>query len=341
MPPTAVRSFPTSTLTPTAATTAATKGTDETRAGVALRRACWGSRVTPASPSSSAGSVLSVVETAISRFNRPVSDDFSTRFRAVDRLLGEGSAHRLRASHVAVVGLGGVGSWVVEALARSGVGRLTLIDLDEVCLSNVNRQLPALDGTIGRFKAEVLAERVIAINPGCEVRPVIDFFTEASADRLLDGHYDVVVDAIDAVANKCRLIAGCRVRSLPVVVCGGAGGRRDPTRVRLADLAETSHDRLLAEVRRRLRREHGFPAAGSKLGVPCVFSSEPLAVPPTDSACVRSEEGAATETETTTPKPPVPRRLNCEGGLGSAVFVTGAFGFAAAAWTVESLLAPR
>lgn len=264
-----------------------------------------------------------------------MSDDFQTRFQALDRLYGKASTERLRSAHVAVIGLGGVGSWVVEALARSGVGRLTLVDLDEVCLSNVNRQLPALDGTIGRFKAEVLAERARAINPTLQVHPAIEFFTETSSDRLLQTPYDVVVDAIDAVSNKCRLIVDCRARSLPLVVCGGAGGRRDPTRIRRVDLAEATHDRLLSEVRRRLRRDHGFPAAGKRLGVPCVVSEEPLFRPGETETC----EVTASESESPdTPTAPPGRRLNCEGGLGSAAFVTGAFGFAAAAWAVETIL---
>jgi tRNA A37 threonylcarbamoyladenosine dehydratase len=284
-----------------------------------------------------------VVPGVVSRFNRRVPDDILTRFRAVDRLFGAGTVHRLQAAHVAVVGLGGVGSWVVEALARSGVGCLTLIDLDEVCLSNVNRQLPALEETVGRFKAEVLAERVRAIQPACDVRPRIEFFTEASAERLLEPRYHVVVDAIDALSNKCRLIAGCRVRGIPVIACGGAGGRRDPTRVRLADLAETSHDRLLAEVRRRLRREHGFPEAGKSMGVPSVYSCEPVEGPPPDVVCTTSDMGEADGGEAFGDAGPsrVGRRLNCEGGLGSAAFVTGAFGLAAASCAVETILGMR
>lgn len=280
---------------------------------------------------------------SISSFNRFVPDDIDTRFRGVDRLYGTGSVDRLRAAHVAVIGLGGVGSWVVEALARTGVGCLTLIDLDEVCLSNVNRQLPALDGTVGRFKAEVLAERVSAIHPKCDVRPRVEFFTEASAERLLEPRYTVVVDAIDVLGNKCRLIAGCRDRGFPVVVCGAAGGRRDPTRVRLADLSETSHDRLLAEVRRRLRREHGFPAAGGKLGIPAVYSCEPVGAPTPVGGCSLGGEvpcdgvGESAEAGASGPS----RRLNCEGGLGSAAFVTGVFGLAAAACAVETILALR
>ena len=267
-----------------------------------------------------------------------MSDDFQIRFQALDRLYGAASLERLRSAHVAVIGLGGVGSWVVEALARSGVGQLTLVDLDEVCLSNVNRQLPALDGTIGRFKAEVLAERTRAINPSVQVNAAIEFFTESSSGRLLQIPYDAVVDAIDVISNKCRLIADCRDRGLPLLVCGGAGGRRDPTRIRQVDLAEASHDRLLGEIRRRLRRDYGFPPAGQRMEVPCVVSTEPIVRPWESEAC-RTAQSEVDARETASEKVLQPgRRLNCEGGLGSAAFVTGAFGFAAAAWAVETIL---
>jgi tRNA A37 threonylcarbamoyladenosine dehydratase len=269
------------------------------------------------------------------RFHRGVHaaapDDFEIRFGGIGRLVGTDALARLRSARVAVVGLGGVGSWAVEALARSGIGHLTLIDLDEVCLSNVNRQLPALDGTLGRFKAEVLAERVRAIHPSCQVDARIEFFTEASSERLLSGGYSAVVDAIDAVANKCRLIAACRARNLPVIVCGGAGGRLDPTRLREADLADVTHDRLLAEVRRRLRHEQGFAPAGKRMKVPAIFSDESPVIPRKDgSVCeAHSAEAKAEDDEI--------RRLNCDWGYGSATFVTGAFGFAAAAWVIRHI----
>lgn len=260
------------------------------------------------------------------------ASDFATRFGGISRLVGTRGLDRLQAARVTVVGLGGVGSWAVEALARSGIGTLTLVDLDEVCLGNVNRQLPALDGTIGRFKAEVLAERVRAINPDCRVTAEIEFFTAATAHRLiLEPRPDAVVDAIDAVANKCRLIATCHTGAIPLVVCGGAGGRLDPTRIREADLADVTHDRLLGEVRKRLRREAAFPPAGKRMGVPCVFSDEACLVPRPDGTVCSAAEAR--------PEPGAegPRRLNCDWGYGSAAFVTGAFGFAAAAWVVRRL----
>ncbi|MFA6544820.1 MAG: tRNA threonylcarbamoyladenosine dehydratase [Limisphaerales bacterium] len=248
------------------------------------------------------------------------------RFGGIARLVGAAGLQQLRAAHVCVVGIGGVGSWTVEALARSGIGALTLIDLDEVCVTNVNRQLHALDGTVGRAKVEVMAERVRLINPECRVTPVAEFFTEQSAQRLLAPRFDCVVDAIDAVANKCRLLSLCDARKLPVIACGAAGGRLDATAVRVADLADVTHDRLLAEVRKRLRKEHGFPPTGKRLGIACVFSPEaPVAPAPADCASAVGE-----------PESP---RLNCEWGYGSATFVTGTFGFAAAGWVVRKIAA--
>ena len=206
--------------------------------------------------------------------------DFEFRFGGIARLYGTAALTRFRAAHVMVVGIGGVGSWAVEALARSGLGRLTLVDLDDVCVSNINRQLHALDTTVGQPKVQIMAERVRAISPEARVDARVEFFTADTASRLLgleagsssEDRPDFVVDAIDSMANKVRLIALCHGAGIPLVVCGGAGGRRDPTAVRVADLAAVTHDRLLSEVRKRLRREHGFSRTSKKLRVDCVHS---------------------------------------------------------------------
>lgn len=259
--------------------------------------------------------------------------DYDFRFGGIARLYGAAGLARLRAAHVLVVGLGGVGSWTVEALARSGVGALTLVDLDEVCVSNVNRQLPALDVTVGRAKAEVLAERVRGINPECRVTVRLEFFTEETAEALLTPKFDHVVDAIDSVANKCRLIALCRAKQLPLVCCGGAGGRRDATQVRVIDLAQVTHDPLISGTRKRLRQMHGFPRGEKKFGVDCVCSAEPPVFPRRDgtvcaTAEVPAESGAPGQTG---------HRLNCDWGFGSATFVTGTFGFVAAGVAVRRI----
>ena len=249
-------------------------------------------------------------------------------FGGIARLFSKPALGRLRQAHVAVVGIGGVGSWALEALARSGVGALTLIDLDDICVSNLNRQVHALAGTVGRSKVEVMAERIQSINPACQVRAIPEFFTEANADRLLGADLSGVIDAIDNAGNKCLLIARCRERRLRLICSGGAGGRRDPTAVRSADLADASNDRLLAQVRRQLRREWGFPKAGERWGVPCVFSLEPPVYPGLDGSICHQK-----------PKDPTGAdlRLNCDAGLGTASFVTGAFGFAAAGLLVREL----
>jgi tRNA A37 threonylcarbamoyladenosine dehydratase len=254
----------------------------------------------------------------------PGMSDFDFRFGGIGRLFGVEALARLRAAHVCVVGVGGVGSWVVEALARSGVGKLTLVDLDEICVSNVNRQLHALDAEVGRPKVEVMAARVRGINPECDVRAALEFFTETSAASLFSTRYDYVVDAIDSITNKCRLIALCHSRQIPIVTCGAAGGRRDPTQVRVADLALTTHDRLLTKTRDVLRKEFGFPGAGKAFGIEAVYSPEPPVYPSsTGGVCDRRESGAM--------------KLNCDSGFGTATFVTGAFGFAAAARVVQRI----
>lgn len=254
--------------------------------------------------------------------------DYETLFGGISRLYGKTGLEKLRVAHVCVVGIGGVGTWSAEALARSGIGNLTLVDLDEICVTNINRQLHALTETVGRSKVEVMAERIRAINPDCRVTVEQRFFNEQTAGELLAPKYDCVLDAIDSVSNKVLLLAKCREKRLPVVACGGAGGRRDGTQVRTADLAKVTHDRLLAEVRKRLRKDFAFPTDGSAMGIECVFSAEaPVFAQPDGSVC---ENRAAVEDGT---------RLNCNGGLGSATFVTGAFGFAAAGIVVSRLAA--
>jgi len=252
-------------------------------------------------------------------------DDSNLRFGGIERLYSSRGLERLRRARVCVLGIGGVGSWAAESLARSGVGAISLVDMDDVCVSNVNRQLHALDGVIGRPKAVVMAERLRAINPACQATPIPEFFTAESAERILAGGFDYVIDAIDNVANKCLLIARCRERNIPIVASGGAGGRRNPTVVRIADLAQTTHDALLVQVRKTLRDEHGFPRDAKKsFGVPCVFSPEPAARP--------FVKGDACE-----PDPAAGLRLDCESGYGTASFVTGTFGLAAAAHVVNAL----
>ena len=252
------------------------------------------------------------------------------RFQGVDRLYGQGSVEHLARRHVAVVGIGGVGSWAVEALARSGVGRLTLIDADEICVTNTNRQLPALEGRYGQSKVQAMAERVRAINPRARVEAVERFLTPSTLDELLDKGYDLVLDACDAFRVKLETIAWCRRRKLPLVVVGSAGGRVDPTRVRVRDLSRTEHDAMLSLIRKKLRQDFHFPRNPDRyFGVPAVYSLENVRYPQADgSVCgtrPQGEEGF---------------RLDCGGGLGAATHITGAFAFAAVGRVLEKLLEP-
>ncbi len=255
-----------------------------------------------------------------------IVSDYEQRFGGIARLLSRDGLERLKNSHVCVIGVGGVGSWTVEALARSGIGAITMIDLDDVCLTNVNRQLPALDGTIGRPKIEVLAERISAIHPGCRVHCEHTFFTNANSEEIIGRGFDYIVDAIDNAKLKATLIAGCRDRNVPVITIGGAGGLRDACAIEVADLSRAKNDSLLALLRKRLRQKHGFPRSGRKMDVPCVFSHERPVYPDTEGGICENRSEAGGDL-----------RLNCESGFGTATYVTGAFGFAAAGYVVDAL----
>lgn len=258
------------------------------------------------------------------------ASQFQFRFGGVARLYGQAALERFLQARVAVIGIGGVGSWAVEALARSGVGHLTLVDLDEICVSNVNRQLHAMDGQIGRQKTEAMAERVRAIHPGCDVAVVPAFFNEKTAAGILEAGFDVLLDAIDSPRHKALLLAECRRRGIFAVTCGGAGGRRDPTRIRVTDLAHSGKDPLLLQLRRALRRDHGFPKVPQHqdpqpLGIEAVFSDEtPIFAQCDGSVSFERPDDAEL-------------RLNCASGLGTATHVTACFGLVAAGRVLERL----
>jgi tRNA A37 threonylcarbamoyladenosine dehydratase len=246
--------------------------------------------------------------------------DLERRFAGAARLYGEAGFARLRSARVAVVGIGGVGSWAAEALARSGTGAISLIDLDHIAESNTNRQIHALGDSYGKAKVQAMAERIAAINPDCRANPVEAFADLDNAGALITGH-DWVIDCIDQVSAKAALIAACRAQSIAVITCGAAGGRVDPTRLRQDDLARVHGDPLLAKVRYRLRRRYGFAREGGrrvrKFGVAAVFSDEPIRMP-----------------QDCSPQ----ARLACA-GYGSTVTVTGAMGFAAAAFALQQIAA--
>ena len=255
------------------------------------------------------------------------------RFAGIDRLYGAGALARFARSRIAVVGVGGVGSWAVEALARSGIGHLTLIDADDICVSNSNRQLPAHAGQYGRAKVEAMAERCRAINPLVEVDPVPEFLTAGNVAAMLDRGHDLVIDACDSFRSKVELIAWCRRRKLPLIVCGSAGGRTDVTQVRVRDLSRTEHDAMLALIRKKLRTEFNFPKnTGRYFGVPAVYSLENVRYPQADGSVCGVRPSNAEDAA---------RKLDCESGLGAATHVTGAFAFALVGKALELLLKPR
>ncbi len=251
------------------------------------------------------------------------------RFSGVERLVGRDGLAWLARARVLIVGLGGVGSWTAEALARSGVGGLWLMDGDDVCVTNTNRQLHAVLDTVGKPKAEVLADRVRAINPDCRVVAMREFFRRDEEARPFEEPFDFVVDCVDGVMAKATLIGKCHARGIPVVSCGGAAGKVDPGQVQVADLSRVHHDRLLMFVRKKLRKHYGFPGRGNKkMGIPCVFSPEPIREP---EACLieTSSEDDVLGDVTSGPA--------CDTRLGSAVFVTAVFGFHAAGVVVRAL----
>lgn len=254
--------------------------------------------------------------------------DFARRFGGVGRLYGERALERFKTAHVCVIGVGGVGSWIVEALARSAVGHLTLIDLDNVAESNINRQIQALTGTIGQPKIEALRDRIAQINPFCQVNLVEDFIEPDNIPQMIGGkrpgaaRFDYVVDAIDSVKAKAALIAYCRDHGLPLLTSGGAGGQLDPTKIEVRDLARTEQEPLLKKVRKLLRAEYGF-ARGEKqkYHIDAVFSMEPLRYPEAEDAC--EIESSITG-------------LNCA-GFGSSMVVTASFGMIAAAHILRKM----
>ncbi|KTT25939.1 heme biosynthesis protein HemY [Pseudacidovorax intermedius] len=252
--------------------------------------------------------------------------DLARRFGGMDRLYGIGGADAVRRAHVVVVGIGGVGSWTAEALARSGVGTLTLVDLDHVAESNINRQIHALDATVGQAKVLAMQARIAQINAACRVIPVDDFVTPdnwlavlAQAEAAA-GSVSAVIDACDQMAAKTAMAAWAlaRRRSVGFVTVGAAGGKRHAHKVEVDDVARATHDPLMAQLRQRLRKHHGAPKDGKPIGLNCVFSREPVAPP--DASCAMDGDGS----------------LNCH-GYGSMVSVTATFGLCAAGWVIDQI----
>ncbi|MEN9865527.1 MAG: putative Molybdenum cofactor biosynthesis protein [Pseudomonadota bacterium] len=254
--------------------------------------------------------------------------DFERRFGGIARLYGAPALERFARAHVCVVGVGGVGSWIVEGLARSAIGHLTLIDMDNVAESNINRQIQALSTTLGQAKISALAERIALINPYCRVTQIEDFITPDNVPQMIGvGRFDFVIDAIDDVKAKAALIAYSRDHGLPFLTIGSAGGQIDPCKIMIRDLAKTEQEPLLAKVRKRLRSQYRFPRGDKvKFGMDAVFSMEALRFPEP-----KADAGGVCEPVGVT-------GLNCA-GFGSSVVVTATFGMAAAGHVLQKLAA--
>ncbi|XES83521.1 tRNA cyclic N6-threonylcarbamoyladenosine(37) synthase TcdA [Franconibacter pulveris] len=258
-----------------------------------------------------------------------LTDAWRSRFGGTARLYGETALELFANAHLCVVGIGGVGSWAAEALARTGIGAITLIDMDDVCITNTNRQIHALRDNVGLAKAEVMAERIRQINPECRVTVVDDFITADNVAQHLNQDFTYVIDAIDSVRPKAALIAFCRSNKIPLVTTGGAGGQIDPTQIQVTDLAKTIQDPLAAKLRERLKSDFGVVKnSKGKLGVDCVFSTEALVYPQADGTVCAMKSTAEG-----------PKRMDCASGFGAATMVTATFGFVAVSHALKKMMA--
>lgn len=256
---------------------------------------------------------------------------YQQRFAGLARLYGQQGLVALGQSQVCIVGIGGVGSWIAEALARSGVNKITLIDLDDIAITNVNRQIHALDSTLNLSKIDVMKSRMIDINPDCQVELIEDFVTPDNVFDLVNTRFDVVIDAADSVNAKAAIIAHCKRLKIKIICIGGAGGQWDPLQITRGDLAKTIQDPLLAKVRSQLRRFHHFTSNPKRnFGVECIYSTEQLKYPTADGGVTQqkqSSQGAS--------------KMDCSTGFGAFVGVTATFGLIAASRAIEYIVRPR
>ncbi|WGE49006.1 tRNA cyclic N6-threonylcarbamoyladenosine(37) synthase TcdA [Actinobacillus equuli] len=248
-------------------------------------------------------------------------DNYEQRFGGIGRLYTPEGLAKLRQAHICVIGIGGVGSWAVEALARSGIGKITMIDMDDICVTNINRQIHAMTGTVAQLKTEAMKERIERINPECVMEIIDDFITPENIPEYLNRGYDYVIDAIDSVKTKAALIAYCKRNKIRMITTGGAGGQTDPTQIQITDLSKTIQDPLASKVRSLLRKEYNFSQNPKrKFGIDCVFSTQPLIFPKMGEGC----EVSAT--------------MNCANGFGAVTMVTATFGFFAVSRVIDKLL---
>ena len=258
---------------------------------------------------------------------KKLPSDYIQRFHGVARLYGEAALEKIAKSHILIIGVGGVGSWTAESLCRSGVGKITLIDMDEVCVTNTNRQLHALKDTIGQTKVSVLRNRLLQINPECQLDIREDFVTEENLELYLDHDYDTVIDAIDGLKNKTLIENYCKDKNISLVAVGGAGGKKDPTLVRSGDLSESIRDNLLKRLKKKLRVDFNFPRTG-KMGIQAIYSIENAMYPDNKGGiCYKKDLTDKGQT-----------KLDCATGMGTASFATGTFGFVAAKVAIDLIL---
>ena len=248
------------------------------------------------------------------------------QFGGIERLCGTNGFKKLKNSHVLVIGLGGVGSWTAEALVRSGIGEITLIDPDSVCMTNINRQLLALNSTVGNAKVTVLKNRFLDINPNCKINTLEDFFNEDTVDQIFNQKYDFAFDGIDRLKNKILFIQTCKKMGIPFIISGGAGGKIDPMQIRIADLGESYKDKLLFRVRKKLRQDFNYPKGKNKMKITCIFSPEQTRFPHPDGGVSHVAHGDA------------PKKLDCHSSIGSCSHTTGIFGLMAAGHIINTLI---
>ena len=249
------------------------------------------------------------------------------RFGGIRRLYGDAAYEVFTQVRVCVIGIGGVGSWAAEALARSAIGNITLIDMDDVCITNINRQLHALDGNIGQSKVDVMAQRIGLINPDCQVTCIEDFITPENIAELLSEPFDYIIDCIDSIKPKAALMAWSKSNKRKVITVGGAGGQMDPTKIQIADLSRTEKDPLASKLRNFLRRHHNFSRNPKRrFDIECVYSLEQLNYPQGDGTVSHQRVKGDTET-----------KMNCDTGFGASTAVTATFGFVAVSRVLEKL----
>lgn len=257
-----------------------------------------------------------------------IEHNASRRFGGVERLYGRAALANFKKAHIIVIGIGGVGSWAVEALARNAIGKLTLIDMDVVAESNINRQLPAMTSTLGKNKIDVMAERINEINPYCEISLIDDFISQDNLAELIDDKADYVIDCIDSSRIKAALIAWCKRRKIKIITLGGAGGQTNPSLIKVSDLSKTEHDPLLSKTRKLLRQDYNFTQnTKRRFAIPCVFSSEHLKYVQLNGDM--SHEKPETSNQT--------NDLSCAGGIGSSVMVTASFAFIATSYVLDKI----